>query len=385
MVKGKNLLILIISINLIDSKIAEWEEIVKQDGFFSRLLDQNFVLVLSSTENNQKKILRDLDNLQNRDFVKENNVDLVFLDSNKTSFFKKHYDLETDTNLFFFTRNQLVVLENFQNLSSEENILETVSDFVEKNIKSVSIQLKNLDQVENLVENKKMIGIYLGAKNENYNSFYNLAIDNIDFNFYFSSDEELKEKIYKRYSLEDTPKNDTFVILRHQELITDFDQEELVSFDKLSSDFEIDQFFKYERYPKLRDCSFNSLNVDNLFLKREKMLLFITDENDDNEEKNNNIFYESLKMLPKRLIYSKCDIQNDNMNHYLTIFMRGGHIMEPNKIYIVYASLSNKIKVTIFDKDFNTRNITNFVFEFYQKNRSQFEEVKQEEFKEEEI
>lgn len=381
----KTLLILLITLNAINSKIAQWEEISKQDGFFSKLLDQDFVVVLSNTNKNQEKILRDLENLENNSFIKENKVDLLFINNDKTEFFKRHYDLTNDTNLYFFIRNQLFVFENFENDFSKNNILELVSEFIERNILSISIQLKNLAQVENLLANKKIIGIYLGSKNANYESFYKLSLHNRDFNFYFSSSQELKNQIYKNYSLEDTPEKDTFTILRHPSEITDFDSEQLVSFKNFSSQFEINQFFKFERYPKLRDCSFNAQNVDNLYLKREKMLLYVTNEKEKNE-KNDEVFFKTLKLLPKRLIYSKCDLESEMMNNYYSVFMRGGYVMESGKLYIVYISLAKRVDVLVFNQEFTEKNVSNFVFDFYSRHRSEFEEVREEkEFREEEI
>ena len=72
------------------SNYGEFDSV--QDGFFSRLLDQDFVLVLETNSTNcedcESEILRNLSKLGENKIIKRNKVDLVYLNSTKTDFFK---------------------------------------------------------------------------------------------------------------------------------------------------------------------------------------------------------------------------------------------------------------------------------------------------------
>lgn len=96
----------------------------------------------------------------------------------------------------------------------------------------------------------------------------------------------------------------SFVILRDESLVNEFDKSRLTKFDNFHSVYQLEKFFEFERYPKLRDCSWNSKNVDEIFYKRQFMLVFIPKEEEEPEKDWE--FEKAVQYLPKRMIYSKC-------------------------------------------------------------------------------
>ncbi len=75
----------------------------------------------------------------------------------------------------------------------------------------------------------------------------------MDFRFYYSHDEELRNQVVSKFSyLGETPKGDTIAILRHQSLVDEFDPAELVFYSQFDNQPRLRKFIEFERYPKMR-------------------------------------------------------------------------------------------------------------------------------------
>ena len=183
----------------------------------------------------------------------------------------------------------------------------------------------------------------MGEKNENFDKFYELAVHNISFNFYTVFNKNLKERIYQQYSTKDASEQDVFVILRSENLIDSFDKEQMVEFEKFDSKFNMNKFFEFERHPKMRDCQYNHLNVQELFYKRHFMLVYIPAEDED--ESKLEAFSKSVQFLPKRIIFSKCQFNDKEINHYLHLFLLANTNFSPGSLYMVNVTPSAKVNV----------------------------------------
>lgn len=91
----------------------------------------------------------------------------------------------------------------------------------------------------------------------------------------------------------------------------------------------------------MRGCEYNHDNEVELFHKRHFMLVYVAkDENDPNIKE----FQEAIKVLPKRMIYSLCHYQSEHINHYLHLFMIGGHQFQPGYAYVINVQATSKVR-----------------------------------------
>ena len=77
----------------------------------------------------------------------------------------------------------------------------------------------------------KIISVYLGNQDKNYEKYYKLAKKNLDFTFLYSFSADMKKKLFSVYSFDGSePSDDVMVILRHKSLINEYDPFEIVQF-----------------------------------------------------------------------------------------------------------------------------------------------------------
>ena len=97
----------------------------------------------------------------------------------------------------------------------------------------------------------------------------------------------------------------------------------------------------------MRDCTWNKLNVEEIFFKRHFLMIYITPKVEDGESNWN--FDRAIEYLPKRMIYSKCSVESDHINHYLHLFMLAGSSFQPGGVYILNVATTQKVKVEHFN------------------------------------
>lgn len=162
------------------------------------------------------------------------------------------------------------------------------------------------------------------------------------------------------------------MILRHSSLIDQFDVHPLVLSQQFYSSFQLKKFFEFERQPKLRGCEFNRTNVQELFFNRHFMLVYIQSETPNQE--HNREFEKAIQHLPKRMIYSRCQMDNTDINQYLHLFMMAQSTFQPEGVYILHVSPAQQVESTPFTKEFTQENLKNFVFENYQRYKFFFDD-----------
>lgn len=94
--------------------------------------------------------------------------------------------------------------------------------FLNNVINNVNKEIVSLNELQEIIEDKGIVGLYLGKENKNYMRYYDLAIRNYNFDFYMSFDESLKEEILKNYNV--TADKDVFLVLRSKENIDHYDK-----------------------------------------------------------------------------------------------------------------------------------------------------------------
>lgn len=160
--------------------------------------------------------------------------------------------------------------------------------------------------------------------------------------------------------------------MRHHSLINEFDSHALVYHQKFYSNFQMNKFLEFERYPKLRNCEWNKKNVEELFFKRHFMLVHIQSEEPVPEHDWE--FEKAIQYLPKRMIYSRCKMDDKDINQYLHLFMMAQTSFQPEGVYIMFVSPAQKVESIPFNRDFTKENIKSFVFENYDRYKFFFED-----------
>lgn len=75
-----------------------------------------------------------------------------------------------------------------------------VLEFVNQVVSGVVTPISSLGEVERILEEKKIVGVYLGERGRSWRRFYELAIRNISFPFFSSFDEKLSREIIEKFS-----------------------------------------------------------------------------------------------------------------------------------------------------------------------------------------
>lgn len=84
------------------------------------------------------------------------------MDYKKAEFFGSHYDLKDDQFCFLFVRNQIRRFDNFNSLQGEPDLYSKTLEFVSGVVNSVTVPLRNVGEIGDLLQEHKIIGLYLG-------------------------------------------------------------------------------------------------------------------------------------------------------------------------------------------------------------------------------
>lgn len=136
----------------------------------------------------QKNTLAALSGLHKEELFQKENIQTLYMDYLKQDFFGSHYDLTEKQYLFFFVRNQIQKFEVFDELMGQASLYSKVLEFVQQVVSDVVIPIRSLEEVEQILEDKKIVGIYLGQQGKSWRKYYDLAIRNFSFDFYSSFD-----------------------------------------------------------------------------------------------------------------------------------------------------------------------------------------------------
>lgn len=372
---NKNFVILFLFSNLLSVEVGikkndTWKIIQNPKTFFSEIKKKKIsIVIFTNLENSQNVDLfeKKLNDLENNKIVKEKNIGLFTVDYHKHNFFKNHFELQNGNYLSLFIEDKKFNLFEFDDYFDSEEILEKINEFLEDKLNDIIYPLDNMTELELILNEKKIIGIYLGKKNKDFQIVYNLALKFIsNFKFVFSEDKNLKKKIFKKYT-KDLPDKNVFVILRHKSLINKFDSENLILF----SDFEklkLKDFFILEKLPKILNCKKANF-IKDLVHSKKKLIFHLKDWPFDQEK--NNIFENFILRAPKKFIFASCG-RDDLLSRKLLAFLIPLKKNLKNTIHLIYFE-NGKINIQYFNSEYNFYNIQKFVYQFYIDNQNLFE------------
>lgn len=363
------ILSIISNVFLIKIKRNDKWEIIKTGKEYYKKKNEKIISVIIFTNFQEKENVdlfeKKIKKLQEKKIIQEKNIGLYIIDYHKDDFFKDHFDLENGNYLNLFIHNKKFDLFEFDEIFHSDEILVKINEFIEERVNSVIPVLETMSDFERVLGDKKIVGVYLGEKNNDFNNIYNLALEFfLEFDFFFSEERKLKKKIFERYNKKIQKKN-LFVIIRHKSLLTNFDSEPLIFFSSFEKK-KLKDFLIYEKSSKLQNCKKTSYMHDLIHLN--KKIIFYYEKN-PLEKKKEKIFEKFLLQMPKKFIFTKCK-KND-------LFSKNS-FLAPTKndlkksLQIVYYQ-NGKIHYKYMNRDFNVENINSFVFNFYVNNRNLFD------------
>lgn len=355
---NKKLVLIFMFVNIGICKINNWEILTHRGGYFRKLKETNFVITVFLNKEDDS-IMKNLKQLENLDLIKENQIDLLIIYYNDINFFKEHYSLIENTNYMkLYLRGKSYNLENFDE-KIKNNFISHFIEFLKEKFNLITKKLNDFSELQDNLKSKKILGLYLGEENYNYQNFIHLAVSNIHFDFYHSFENNLKFKVLEKFGKRiKKMDDDLFFILRDISLINNFDENEINIFDfKNNSTKNLLEFFDFEQHPKLRKCKYTILNIKNLFLKKQKMLIYFRYPDEKIDFKNDR-YYAIINNIAKKMIFSECYLDDkENINKFREYFIRGNLQIKPETIYVIYVTLNNKLKIEKIDKGFELEQI----------------------------
>ena len=363
-----------------------YTEITEHHKHFDNLYTNDYVIVVMHNTKKNSKFTKSLKNalnvLEGSNDMKSYDVKVEYVDTIKTPFFDSHYDLEGKDEARLFIRNQMVIYENFEEeleqlnkkSSPEVEISSKLEEFVLNRIKKISTELRDMEHFKEIINEKRVVGLYTGAQNDNFDKYMLVAKKNIDFTFVHTFDPYLRESIFEEFRYAPITKDDIFVIIRHKEDLNEFDNQLVVpsnEFDEKS----LTEFIEYERFDKLRNPEQGNEIVKRMFFKAQPLLLYIIGTQKESERFE--IFKEAVKSLPKRFIYSYTDTESSTSGAYLQLFMMAEKMMTPEGLSILWVSPSRKIRIEPFNGEFTKQGIIDFVFSFYESHERILDSMKE--------
>lgn len=308
--------------------------------------------------------------VENLPIIKEENVIVHMIYTDEVVFFDESYGLNGKNALMLFIRNQLARMDDFDELLKEDSIngssvnslTKKVEDFIKNSLLSISLEITDLDRFKEIIDEHKIVGLYTGQKTANFAKYLHVARKNLDFKFFHTFNEKLADDIFALYSTTRTSNNDNFAVIRHQDQLTEFDPNHIVSFNDLKEK-ALTEFIEFERYPKLRDTSYAAINTKKMFFKYQAILLFTYGSGKDTSS-NFKIFKETVKMLDKDMIYAVMDPDEAEAVSYSQMFIMSQQMSNSDSLVIMYVTPTREVAIHNFSDMFTVNSIVKYVREF---------------------
>jgi len=352
------------------AKGNKFMEIKTQDEHFINVHKENYVFTLFYNPNRNSRSLKALNNaltsLGDSTFVNKHKIVLELIDTKKLPFFPKHYDLDAKNYAKFFISSQMVNFDNFdekldswyKSSGSQDDLQSLVENYLVEKIENISKEITIMEDFRKRILDKKIIGLYTGSDNINFERYFKVVRKNIDFTFIHTFDKNLKQKIYEELGHRNVPSGDSFSIIRHSGVLNEFDTQMVVS----TSNFELNSFYdfiEFERFDKLRDASQSNDIFNRMIYKNMPLVIFVRGDNQNSERFQS--FKSAIKTLPKNLIYAYVDLKSPNVGPYHQMFISSSNIMTQDTLSIIWYNQLRKFTIMSHSKNYTKEGILDFI------------------------
>lgn len=365
--------------------VGDWVQLESHGPHFSATYKQPYVLLIlynsNASSKAEKAVKQALTSLKDDEFIKKNEFVLEWVDSGKQEFFDDHYDLLGKHGLRFFLKNQLIKMDDFdervnsllEGKTTGEELKEEVLSLLKSKIAGIAVEINSLSELKQLLHDNPVVALYLGDDNKNYYRYFKFARKNIDFPFFFSFSQELKQEIYMTLSGENVTEDDVFALIRAESEISAFDPLQMITNSSFKSERKMDTFFDFNRYPKLRDESYAGEIVKKMFFRHQSLLLYVHGKEADPNNKRQ--FEEAVRVLPNNTIYASTGTDTQESSSYLQLFMMSQQMMHPESVYFLYVSPSKKVKIERLNTEIVGKAIVEFVMTHMERNEPLFDQM----------
>lgn len=319
-----------------------------------------------------QKYLPHYDSLITDPMLQNHNFGFVSLDLNNNTLLKKTYKLDRKSNLLLFIKGRPVHMVDFhdnqiihlQREMKNDEMIDKVKHFLLEKIHDINKQITDIDHFNELISQKRIIILYLGSKNKQFDIYNNIAQRNFTDDFYYSINLELRKAIFEMYDKLSLYEDDFVLAIRSEPQLDDFDTDIFKYIDFNREIMEIERFTDLERYPKYRSNLMADTNIHQLLHRDYQILLFVRSSPVNLYVLKK--FKAAVKRLPKEIIFTYSDMNMFERSRYASYFKRNKVRLVPNYIYMLYMSKGKGIEVQSIEGGISDKLILKFVLQFYE-------------------
>ena len=355
-------LILILKVDLVEWKYSKLRFTEFSKTYNHTPYDFSILLVLNTFRcfNCKEILFHQLRKLKYDDIVKNNNIGLGFAlaTSKDEEYCKIRGDLVIDDKkVYLYLATPLIIeFKGFNDYLYSDNLYEKTIKFVRSYLK-ITNEIESLEEFNNLYNTKKLIFVYLGRDNLNYEKYMGfirkdiILMDASNFNthsFYFSFNKNLRKKILKQFKYKDNGK-DIVGVFRHDSLFNKYDNENLIVLNNFRSKYVLWRYLRNLQYNKVRTYEKDirlfidgkpslSRSFSDLVQKlmRHKMTAVVYFSPNDSITKLRSEFEKALHLIPKIIPMAICNTSDQIRIH---IVFKLKNLVEEN-IFIFLVEVS---------------------------------------------
>ena len=308
-------LILILEIDLVEWKyskltIKDFHKNIQKDSTH----EINIIIMVNTFRciNCKEILFHKLKKLKEENIIIENNIGLALTFATteeeyceyKGSFIEK----EKEVYLYLFTHeDRKIKFKEFNNYLYKDNLYDKTLEFVKSYLWIIK-EINSLEEFNNEYNSEKLIFVYLGGDNLNYEKYmyfirteitHHLPISFNEHSFYFSFNKKLRKKILKQFKYKDN-KKDIIGVFRHDSLFNKYDHENLIVLSNFSSKYVLYRYLRNLQFDKVRTCKY-MIAIKNLYtgLIRERLSAVVYINSKDEITELRKEFEKVLHLIPK--------------------------------------------------------------------------------------
>lgn len=332
----KILLLIIISLSSqIKSETVKILTAADRDEFFQTKIQSEYFTCLffnsseSAITENHHFVYSDLQTrISNEDFT----VNHLIFDYKESEEIKRIYGLTGNPpfQLYFYIFNQRQKYPyNFP--ESSRNLFYFILNL--KN--SVFRKLPSIDYLRH-PNHETAVGLFLGNKNPNFEETHKFALQNINFEIFYSLESSIRDDMARIFKIALSPKKDYFLIIRNILNCTEIDREVSVYSPVNFWVLGLQHFFDYHKTAKIKEGKDLNEIVKSLYHKSQPILLLYLSQNSTHQKELYSIYFNAVKMLPNKMHFAVANQNEPESSSVTHLFMGLGYFPEANCVYQLY-------------------------------------------------
>lgn len=238
-------------------------------------------------------------------------------------------------------------------------VLRRVHEFVSGIFESFSRELRDVQQLKQVLAAGSPAVVYMGARSAAYKRYYDVATRNTDHSMFHSFDDAISQQVKRDYALDVPAGGDVVCVLRPPDAVTYIEGQPNTCFAVAAAGAELESTIDFEAMPKLRDYRYNERNVRQLDDKRYVIMLYARGE--PFTIFNWMQYKKFAKEMPREFIYAFSSAKHPEHAHYAKLFAAAGAELGKEKFYVIRRLSSAKVVVDTYEGKFVAEKMVEFV------------------------